>query len=255
LSFDMNQYMIFLFASCRVAGMIFFNPIFGRKSIPNVLKVGLTLVIALNAVYEIGNISVINYTTIELMLAMLKEFAVGLTIGFIMQLFLSVFHIGGELIDLQMGFSMASMYDPTSKANISLTGNIMTSMYILLFFISNSHLALMNIVIKSFQVVPIGLQPISTRLSVFFIELFACILAYAVQLSMAIVVTEIIVEVAVGILMRLVPNINVFVVNLQIKILVGLVVLLTIIPALAKYMTMINSIMLERIAQVLTFLT
>jgi len=235
--------------------MIFFNPIFGRKSIPNVLKVGLTLVIALNAVYEIGNISVINYTTIELMLAMLKEFAVGLTIGFIMQLFLSVFHIGGELIDLQMGFSMASMYDPTSKANISLTGNIMTSMYILLFFISNSHLALMNIVIKSFQVVPIGLQPISTRLSVFFIELFACILAYAVQLSMAIVVTEIIVEVAVGILMRLVPNINVFVVNLQIKILVGLVVLLTIIPALAKYMTMINSIMMERIAQVLTFLT
>ena len=255
MPFDMNQYMIFLFASCRVAGMIFFNPIFGRKSIPNVLKVGLTLVIALNAVYEIGNISVINYTTIELMLAMLKEFAVGLTIGFIMQLFLSVFHIGGELIDLQMGFSMASMYDPTSKANISLTGNIMTSMYILLFFISNSHLALMNIVIKSFQVVPIGLQPISTRLSVFFIELFACILAYAVQLSMAIVVTEIIVEVAVGILMRLVPNINVFVVNLQIKILVGLVVLLTIIPALAKYMTMINSIMLERIAQVLTFLT
>ena len=255
MPFDMNQYMIFLFASCRVAGMIFFNPIFGRKSIPNVLKVGLTLVIALNAVYEIGNISVINYTTIELMLAMLKEFAVGLTIGFIMQLFLSVFHIGGELIDLQMGFSMAAMYDPTSKANISLTGNIMTSMYILLFFISNSHLALMNIVIKSFQVVPIGLQPISTRLSVFFIELFACILAYAVQLSMAIVVTEIIVEVAVGILMRLVPNINVFVVNLQIKILVGLVVLLTIIPALAKYMTMINSIMMERIAQVLTFLT
>ena len=255
MPFDMNQYMIFLFASCRVAGMIFFNPIFGRKSIPNVLKVGLTLVIALNAVYEIGNISVINYTTIELMLAMLKEFAVGLTIGFIMQLFLSVFHIGGELIDLQMGFSMASMYDPTSKANISLTGNIMTSMYILLFFISNSHLALMNIVIKSFQVVPIGLQPISTRLSVFFIELFACILAYAVQLSMAIVVTEIIVEVAVGILMRLVPNINVFVVNLQIKIIVGLVVLLTIIPALAKYMTMINSIMMERIAQVLTFLT
>lgn len=255
MPFDMNQYMIFLFATCRVAGVIFFNPIFGRKSIPNVLKVGLTLVIALNAVYGIGNISVINYTTIELMLAMLKEFVVGLTIGFIMQMFLSVFHIGGDLIDMQMGFSMASMYDPTTKANISLTGNIMTAMYIMLFFISNSHLALMNIVIKSFQVVPIGLQPISTRLSVFFIELFACILAYAVQLSMAIVVTEIIVEVAVGILMRLVPNINVFVVNLQIKILVGLAVLLTIIPVLAKFMTLINSIMMERITQVLTFFT
>ena len=253
MSFDMNQYMLFLFASCRVAGVIFFNPIFGRKSIPNVIKVGLTLVIALNAVYEIGNISVINYTTIELILAMLKEFVVGLTIGFIMQMFLSVFHIGGDLIDMQMGFSMASMYDPTTKANITLTGNLLTAMYILLFFISNSHLALMNIVIKSFQVIPIGLQAISTRLGVYFIELFAAILAYAVQLSMAIVVTEIIVEVAVGILMRLVPNINVFVVNLQVKILVGLIVLLTIIPALAKYMTLINSIMMERIDQVMTF--
>jgi len=249
----MNQYMVFLFASCRVAGLIFFNPIFGRKSIPNVIKIGLSLVIALNAVSEIGNISVINYTTIELMMALIKEFAVGLAMGFIMNLFLSIFNIGGSLIDTQIGLSMASLYDPSTNANISVTGNLMSTMYIFLFFISNSHLALMNVVINSFQVVPIGLQAISSRVGVYFIELFGYILAYAVQLSMPIVVTEIIVEVAVGILMRLVPNINVFVVNLQIKIIVGFIVILTIIPALAQYMTKLNMIMMERMTQVLTF--
>ncbi|MGV8906006.1 MAG: flagellar biosynthetic protein FliR [Acetobacterium sp.] len=253
MPFDMNQYMVFLFASCRVGGMILFNPIFGRKSIPNILKIGLSLAIALNAVYEIGNISVINYTTIELMMALVKEFGVGLVIGFIMHLFMAIFHIGGSLIDLQIGLSMASLFDPATNATISVTGNLLSTMYIFLFFISNSHLALINVVIKSFQVVPIGLQAISSRVGVYFIELFGYILAYSVQLAMPIVVTEIIVEVAVGILMRLVPSINVFVVNLQIKILVGFIVILTIIPALTQYMTKMNMIMMERITQVLTF--
>ncbi|WP_126981267.1 flagellar biosynthetic protein FliR [Acetobacterium bakii] len=249
----MNQYMIFLFASCRVAGMILFNPIFGRKSIPNGLKLGLSIMIALNAVYQIDDISVIDYTTIELMIAMIKEFAIGFVIGLIMQMFLSIFHLGGELIDMQIGLSMASAYDPSSNASISVTGNLLSTMYIFIFFISNSHLALINVVVKSFQVIPIGLEAISTRVGVYFIELFGYILIYAVQLALPIIVVEIIVEVAVGILMRLVPNINVFVINMQLKIMIGLVVILTIIPALTQYMTKVDMIMMEKITQVLTF--
>jgi len=253
LPFDMNQYMLFLFASCRIAGMIFFNPIFGRKSIPNVFKVGLSIMIAINAVYQINDVSVVDYTTIELMLALIKEFGIGFAIGLIMQMFLSIFHLGGELIDMQMGLSMASAYDPSSNASISVTGNLLSTMYIFIFFISNSHLALINIVVKSFQVVPIGLEAISTKVGVYFIELFSYILIYAVQLALPIIVVEIIVEVAVGILMRLVPNINVFVINMQLKIIIGLIIILTIIPALTQYMTKIDMIMMEKITQVLTF--
>ncbi len=209
--------------------------------------------IALNAVYQIDDISVIDYTTIELMIAMIKEFAIGFVIGLIMQMFLSIFHLGGELIDMQIGLSMASAYDPSSNASISVTGNLLSTMYIFIFFISNSHLALINVVVKSFQVIPIGLEAISTRVGVYFIELFGYILIYAVQLALPIIVVEIIVEVAVGILMRLVPNINVFVINMQLKIMIGLVVILTIIPALTQYMTKVDMIMMEKITQVLTF--
>lgn len=253
MSFNMNLYLVFLFVSCRVAGAIFFNPIFGRKGIPSVLKVGLTLIIALSATYGMDDISVIDYTTIEMMVALLKEFGVGFAIGFVMQLFLSIFHIGGQLIDTQIGLSMASMFDPTSNASISVTGNLLSAMYIILFFVSNCHLALINILVKSFQVVPIGFESISTRVAVYFIELFGYILIYAVQLAMPVIVIEIIVEVAVGILMRLVPNINVFVVNLQVKIFIGMIVILTVIPIFAQYMTKMNMIMMEKISQVLTF--
>lgn len=249
----MNQYLIFLLASCRTAGVIFFNPIFGRKGVPNIMKVGLSLAIAMFAVFQLGTTQVINYSAIEFIGAMLQGFIIGIVIGFIMSMFLSVFQLGGELIDMQMGLSMASMYDPATKANISVTGNLLTSMYILIFFISNAHLALFTVVIKSFQVIPLGIGQISDQVAVFFIELMYYIFVYAVQLAIPIIVTEIIAEFAVGILMRLVPNINVFVINIQIKVIIGLIVVFTLIPALANFMTQMNLLMMEKITQVLTF--
>ncbi|URN85386.1 flagellar biosynthetic protein FliR [Acetobacterium wieringae] len=253
MTFDMNQYLIFLLASCRTAGVIFFNPIFGRNSVPSIVKVGLSLAIAMFAVFELGTTQVINYSAIEFIGAMLQGFIIGIVIGFIMTLFLSVFQLGGEVIDMQMGLSMASMYDPATKANISVTGNLLTAMYVLVFFISNAHLALFTVVIKSFQVIPLGLGQVSDKVAVYFIELMYYIFIYAVQVAIPIIVTEIVSEFAVGILMRLVPNINVFVINIQIKVFIGLIVIFTLIPALANFMTQMNLLMMEKITQVLTF--
>ena len=253
VTFDMHQYLIFLLASCRTAGVIFFNPIFGRNSVPAIMKVGLSLAIAMFAVFELGTTQVINYSALEFIAAMLQGFVIGIVIGFIMTLFLSVFQLGGEVMDMQMGLSMASMYDPATRANISVTGNLLTAMYVLIFFISNAHLALFAVVIQSFQVIPLGVGQISNQVAVYFIELMYYIFLYAVQLSLPIIVTEIIAEFAVGILMRLVPNINVFVINIQIKVIIGLIIILTIIPALANFMTKMNLLMMEKITQVLTF--
>jgi len=234
-----------------MAGLIFFNPIFGRRNIPNIVKVGLSLGIAFNVYYGMTDISVVDYSGIDMFLTLIKEFAVGFSMGFVMRMFLSIFQLGGELIDLQMGIGMAVMYDPTSNSQISITGNLITIMYTLLFFITNSHIALIYIAVNSYKVIPIGVQPINSNVAIYFIELFGYILVYAVQLALPIIAVEIIVEVVVGILMRFVPNINVFVINLQIKLLVGITVLITIIPVLVYYMGKINMIMMENLEQVL----
>lgn len=236
-----------------MTGVIFFNPVFGRASVPVLVKIGLSLGIALNIAYGLTGSYVADYTTIDLLIAMLREFAVGYALSFIMQLFLAVFHIGGELTDLQLGFSMAQMYDPTTNSQVSITGNLMTIMYVLLFFITNSHLNLMAIAAKSYNLVPVGLGGVSGKIGVYFIELFGYILVYAVQLALPVIVTEILTEVAVGILMRVVPNINVFVVNLQLKIIVGLTVILTIIPMVVRFLGKLNLIMLDRMGAVLTY--
>jgi flagellar biosynthetic protein FliR len=250
---DLNTWYLFLFAGCRMVGVLFFNPIFGRGSVPVLVKIGLSLGIAVNIVQGLAGNYVADYTTIDLLVAMLREFAVGFAIGFIMQLFLAVFHIGGELMDLQLGFSMAQMYDPSTNSQVSVTGNLITAMYVMLFFITNSHLTMLAIAAKSYSVVPVGLGGVNAKIGVYIIELFGYILVYALQLALPIIVVEILAEVGVGILMRVVPNINVFVVNIQLKIIVGMVVLVSIIPVLVRFLGKLNLIMLDRMQDVLAY--
>jgi flagellar biosynthetic protein FliR len=252
MDISLNQIFLFLLAGSRITGMIIFNPILGRKSVPYVIQFGFAMAISLFAINYMGDINVMDLTTIEYIMMLLQGFAIGFVIGFITQMFLSVFQITGQMIDMQIGLSMASMYDPSTNINATVTGNLLTAMYAMLFFVSNTHLALINVMVQSFQIAPVGTSVITGQVGVFIIELMTSIFLYAIQLAIPLIITELIVEFAVGILMRLVPNINVFVVNLQVKIIVGVIVIITIIPSIGDYMLKMNSLMMEKISQALT---
>lgn len=252
MNITLNQILLFLLAFSRMTGMIIFNPIFGRRSTPNIIKTGLAMALALYAVNYMGAIDVMAMTSIEYILALLQGLAIGFVIGFIVQMFLGIFQISGQMIDMQIGLSMASMYDPSMNINITATGNLYTAMYTMLFFLSNAHLALIKVMVQSFAFAPVGAEVIRSQVGVFFIELMGYIFLYAIQLAIPLIVVELIVEFAVGILMRLVPNINVFVVNLQVKIVVGLIVIITIIPAVGQFMLKTNSLMMEKLTQALS---
>jgi flagellar biosynthetic protein FliR len=235
-------------------GVIFMNPVFGRQTLPSIAKIGLALGVAMFAAQDLVGTDITDYTGIDMMISMVKEFAVGFALGFVMTMFFSVFHIGGQIIDFQMGLAMATMFDPTSNSQITITGNLITIFYTMLFFVTNSHLNLLAIAMHSYRVVPRGLESLDGGIGIYIVELFAYILIYAAQLSLPWIVTIMVVEVAVGIMMKVVPNINVFVVNIQMKVVCGLIVLVTIIPTLVRFMTQLNGLMMERLEEVLTHL-
>jgi flagellar biosynthetic protein FliR len=252
---DLNYLLILLFAACRMFGVIFMNPVFGRQTLPTVAKIGLALCVAMFAAQDLAGTDLTEYTGIDMMVSLIKEFAVGFTLGFVMTMFFGVFHIGGQIIDFQMGLAMATMFDPTSNSQITITGNLMTIFYTILFFVTNSHLNLLAIAVHSYRVAPLGLEALSGDIGIYIAELFAYILIYAVQLALPWIVTIMVVEVAVGIMMKVVPNINVFVVNIQMKVVCGLIILVTIIPVLVRFMTQINGLMMGRLEEALTRLT
>ena len=125
---------VFVFVFMRMSGCVLFNPIIGRRNLPNTLKVGLSLMLtfvimgfAPPEVPAIGSL-------IEFIVILLKELAVGYIIGFVVTLFSFVIAFGGEIIDMQMGLSMSKIYDPQSNVAMSLTATFYNILFMFLFF-------------------------------------------------------------------------------------------------------------------------
>lgn len=209
----------------RMTGCILFNPLVGGKNFPAIFKAGfiimLTLVIATFAPPE----PLTNTTSLSLMILMIKEFLVGYTIGFICTLFTYVIIFGGELMDMQMGISMSKIYDPQSNVSMSLSATFFNVTYMFLFFTTGAHLTLIKLFLSSGKVIPYGQLQIHTELTGQIIDVFCQCTVLAVKLAMPILATQFFMEIGVGILMKAIPQINVFVVNIQAKLFVGLLLL------------------------------
>ena len=140
---------------------------------------------------------------------------------------------------------MANIYDPTSNISTGLTGSFLNLILMLIFFSSNGHLTLVQIFVTSCKLVRIGSFSIPRDLSYNMVELFQQILILSLKLSMPIMAVEIVLEAGIGILMKAIPQIQVFSVNVQLKILVGLLMILLLVPTFSTFIEKIIILMFD----------
>ncbi|EXG83371.1 flagellar biosynthetic protein FliR [Clostridium sp. ASBs410] len=242
---DIGQTMLFSLIFMRISGFILLNPILGRRNIPNVVKGGMVMVFTL-LFYSFSAAQVPEpVNSIEFAVLLIKEFVMGYVIGFVMDLFLMVITFAGSIIDFQMGLSMATIYDPQSNTQVAITGSLWNIYFILLFFAVDGHLALIKLLIESAEIVPYGQVVLGTKVAWALIEVFAQCIVLAVRFSFPIVAIEFITEIAVGILMKMIPQINVFVVNIQAKLIIGLLMLVFLFSPMSDFMgDVINQMLL-----------
>ena len=221
-----NRFMFFTLVLMRMSGMILFNPILGRRNIPAAVKAGMimALTIIISSFYN-GAIEQPN-TIIEYAVLLLKECAVGYIAGFIISLFLYIIILAGEFIDMQLGLSMAKIYDSQSNASISMSATLYNILYMLLFFALNGHIALIHAILTSSVVIPYGVVVLNQIAYQMIWDVFIQCTVAGIQLSFPILAAELICEMGVGILMKTIPQINVFVINIQAKVLIGILILL-----------------------------
>lgn len=129
------EFLVFTLVLMRMSGFIYLNPVLGRKNIPAVFKAGLALMLALTVYPQAGEAEEEVTSAIVYAVLLLKEFALGYLLGFVMQLFDMVVSFAGAVIDFQMGLSMATVYDAQNGTQIALTGNILQIYYLLLFLL------------------------------------------------------------------------------------------------------------------------
>lgn len=238
----------------RMSGFVFFSSIFGRTNIPGVYKTILSIMLTM-AVYSLlpaREIIVSSY--IELSLLVAKELFIGFLISYITNMFFGLFTITGEVMGMQIGISMTQIYNPQTNISMGLIGSFFNVLAMMIFFLGNGHITLIHIIITSCKLIDIGSFSIPPQLFLNMVELLSQILVLALKLSMPIVAIQIIVESGIGILMKVVPQIQVFSVNIQVKLLVGLFMLPFLMPVFSSFTEKTMTLMFDQLQKNLSAL-
>ncbi|MCR4925504.1 MAG: flagellar biosynthetic protein FliR [Clostridiales bacterium] len=239
----------------RMTGCVMFNPIFARKNVPVLLRVGLTLALTYFTYSAVPPQTVEISSTFVMIIVLAKELLIGLMIGFIIQLFMSTIIMAGEIIDMQMGLSMSKIYDPGSNVSMPISASFYNALFVIVLFITNSHLTLVRIFSTLGYVVPYGEATISTESFKYLFGLLSTVLVYAVKMTLPVMAAEIVTEFSVGIMMKAVPQINVFVINIQLKVFLGFIIMMFIISPMAVFFENLVTYMFDSINVIFDYAT
>ncbi len=249
---DWAEVTLFLLILSRMSGFVLFNPLFGRQSLPGIVKSGLVLLLSFTAFPMTIYRPAVPESIIELGVTLLLELAVGYLVGVVMNLFFYIPLLGGETIDIQMGMSMGKTYDPGSQASTTVTASLLNVLMMLLFFAGNGHYTLLRIFLASGGVVPYGQPAFGQEIYQALIQLFINCTIMGIKLCMPILAAELLGQVGMGILMKVIPQINVFAINIELKVIIGLALLLVLLAPISEFLLRAENDMLLQIQHLLT---
>ena len=228
----------FLLVFVRVACFTSIAPIFGHNSLNARMKISIAFFVSL-ILYQVVNASLPEYTNVlGYTTLVLEEALVGLLLGFVAGLSMKALAIAGEFIDREIGFSMATTFDPT-QGMVTITGELYDKIVCLVIVISNLHYYILSAAAQSFELVPVGsvvLNPglIYTSLIQFIGQMF--IIGF--RIAMPVFLGATMLNVILGVLAKSSPQMNMFAIGMQLKVFVGLFLLavcIMFIPNIANY--------------------
>lgn len=243
MTIEFESLQTFLLVFVRMAAMLLFNPLLSRRNIPSRVTMGLVLALTLMIAPNI--LPAPAFTPFDTVLAIAREIFVGFTCGFVFQIFYLLLFFVGDFMDMQFGLSMAKVFDPGTNIQASISGKLFNIMFVLYFFATGSHLIMIRIFASSYLILPAGASGMTLNAAQFVIEIFIAAFSLIIRLAIPFVVAEFTVEIAMGVLMKLIPQIHVFVINMQIKVGLGLLLLILFAQPVSSFMDNYLVLMLE----------
>ncbi len=251
-----NTIPIFLLIFIRVISFIMIVPIFSYGTIPAMFKIGLAFYLAYIMVFVIEVVDPIAFDGMYILL-LVKEILVGISIGLIAYILISAIQTAGGLIDFQMGFALANVVDPQTGAQSPIMGQYLY-MFALLFLLSvDGHHLLIDGIFYSYQFIPIDQSFITfgeQNMIVMIAKILSAMFLIAFQISIPVIACLFIVDLALGIIARTVPQMNIFVIGLPVKILVGFILLFVIIGVMIFSVQSLFDLLLHAMRDFMTLL-
>jgi flagellar biosynthesis protein FliR len=247
---------LFLLVFVRFTGFYLTAPIWMDRKIPPMFKLGFAFFTSILAIGMMDTSQVILLDS-NFMFLVIKEIMVGICLGFFTSLLLYAVQLAGSFVDLQSGFAMATMYDPGTGAQEPLTGRLYYYIAIAFFLSMDGHHLLIRGVLASFDWIPVlAWLPSSSseNLVVFGIDMMKDMFWIAFLIAAPLVITLFLVDIALGILSKSVPQMNLFVVGIPIKMFVHFVVLYVSLPSFFFILGKLINTMVTSLAQLLKIL-
>ena len=253
LDFLLDMWDVFLLIFVRVTGLFVISPIFGRQNLPAYYKIGFSFMVSIILSYTVSFPSLAAYNSTPLYIILLaKEFIIGLAIGYLSYFILTSIYLAGQMIDLHIGFGMVSVFDPDTNIQIPVTANFYFILTMLMFLAIDGHHLLICTLTDSFSILPIGSKLIiEQNMLDFVLKLFGSVFAISFKIAAPVTAAVLIADLALGVLAKAVPQVNVFIVGLPLKIIIGLLVILL---TLTAFRSIVHVLMGGMQDEIITFL-
>ncbi len=252
MSFTVENMEYYLLVLIRVSSFVMTAPFLGYNAIPYRMKAAVSIMLSVIVIQMVPAVAV-SYTGVFGFSALvLKEAAAGAILGFMCMICFYIVHFSGQLIDMEMGLSMATMFDPTSNIQVSISGNMYNYFVMLLLLVTNTHYYIIRAITDSFRYFNVGESVFRTeQLKNIMVEFIANYFVLAVRIVLPVFCCMLLINVVLGVLSKAAPQMNMFVVGIQIKVLVGIILLIVLIQTMPIISDLIFSEVKDVITQVI----
>jgi flagellar biosynthetic protein FliR len=220
---DLEYYLLIL---VRVSCFVYIAPFFSMTNVPRRVRVALSIFVAYLIYHAVDRNEVVYNSLLSYAILVMKEALTGFLIGWGAQLCASVTSFAGSIADMEIGISMVSLMDPTTNQQATFTGVFYQYMFTLFLMITGMHRYLLQALVDTFTLIPIGGAIFdSEKLISSIITFLADYITIGFRIIMPIFCTMILLNVVLGVLAKVSPQMNMFAVGMQMKVLVGLSIL------------------------------
>lgn len=226
-SFPIEELEFFLLIFTRVTCFIHVAPFYGMNNTPRQIKIGLGFFVSVLLYYALMPHESIVYTSVlEYTVIILKEAVTGLLIGLGANICMTLVGFAGRIVDMEIGLSMMSQFDPTTKESMSITGIYYQYTMLLIMMASGLHRYLMRALAETYLLIPVnGFLFQGPKLMNAMLTFMKDYIMIGFQICLPIFITATLMNVILGVLAKVAPQMNMFSVGIQIKILVGITIL------------------------------
>lgn len=238
--FSTESIIVFILVLTRISCMLTTAPLFSTFPIPMQLKVGLAALSAF-IMYPIVMQTADFFMPTDLLglsLLIFKEVLIGTMIGFAASLIFVGVQIGGQVLSMQMGLAIANALDPVTRQQVPIVGQFYLFLASLTFIYINGHQWLFSTIHDSYSSIPIGLSfDFSSRIIEQILYFSTQLFSIAFSIIMPIFGILFVITLLMGFMAKIMPQMNIFMVAMPIKIYIGLVLVSMLMPQTANYLT------------------